>query len=101
VRPVVCAQFGEDVFHVTFDGFLGDGKLSGNLLVRISPGDQVKYTDFPRGSRHRRWHEVVQVGVPALPVASSLFLPPSLYSSVAPSSADHRRAKRRHSSLQA
>jgi hypothetical protein len=36
VRPVVGAQFGENIFDVALDGFFGDGELRTNFLVGIS-----------------------------------------------------------------
>lgn len=49
VRPVVGAQFGEDVFDVPFHGFFRNGELGGDLLVGIPTGDQAENLYFPCG----------------------------------------------------
>src|SRR5271154_5271640 len=51
VGSVVGAQFGEDVSDLAFDGFFTDGKLSGNLLIGISFGNQAQDAHFCRAQR--------------------------------------------------
>ena len=36
LRSIIGAQFGKDVLDTSFDGFLGDRELIGDLLVGIS-----------------------------------------------------------------
>jgi hypothetical protein len=48
VGPVFGAEFGENVFYVTFDGFLCDRKLVGDELVRIAGLDERKNLDLSR-----------------------------------------------------
>ena len=43
---IAGAQFRKDALDSTLDGFLGDGELIGNLLVRIPGCDQTQNKDF-------------------------------------------------------
>ena len=46
VGSIVGAQFRKDVLDSTLDGFLRDGELIRNLLVRIPGCDQSQHGDF-------------------------------------------------------
>jgi len=46
LSSVVGAQLREDTLHSPLDGFFGDRELIGNLLIRISGGNQPQHVDF-------------------------------------------------------
>jgi len=41
MRSIIGTEFRKDALHPTFDGFLGDRELIGDLLIGISGGDQA------------------------------------------------------------
>ena len=46
MRPVVGVQFRKNALDSALDRVLGNGELIGNLLVRVSAGDQTQHHDF-------------------------------------------------------
>ena len=70
VGAIVSAQFGEDVLHAAFDGFLAERELSSDLLVGISIGNQTQDVVFFRGLKVAPGASIPTPSPPPMPAVS-------------------------------